>query len=396
MTDVTDSDYGLDQLFPQILGRSPYITTDPAQADYFYVDAWMFWPHASNDIREVVEEIKKKGPWWARKGGRDFIFVITADIARCNGYHHKEVENAIFVHYFGGKIHGTEFFGGSPADRNGAELDRLMIMSDRISFKEISSSSPTIASPRPYGLDFQTCHRPQDIVVPLTLFERTPQVDCHHSHYKGTPNSKLDAVYDRQNTPHTGRTINLLFAGLVYMERPEYSLGARQTVLALFKHREAELNFSLNSGHDGNYFANIKRSIFCLAAGGFGWGSRFKVALVRGCIPMQIQDGVRAEFEENLPIHEYSVRVPLQYAYTIPQIIKTMQENGKITEMQKKLECAWRLHWWRAPDGKAFDVVACILRRRIKGLDDKIHRVDFDGCTMTCIDGEEPMPLKIR
>lgn len=391
ISDITDSDYGLDQLFPQLLRSSQYTTKDPFEADFFYVDAWIFWPHARIDIREVVRALQAKGPWWDRKGGADFIFKISADLARCNGYHHMEVEKAIFLHHFGGSIHGTEFFGGlrSVVDRNGAELDRLLIMSDRLAAFNGGGA-------KPYGANFNICHRSfQDIVVPMGLFERTPRFDCHHCHYRGKPNAVLDATFDRPSPslPLASRWIKLLFAGPEIRERPEYSLGTRQTVLSLFKHREHELNFSLTSGHSGDFFGNMKRSIFCLAAAGFGWGARFKIGLVRGCIPLIMQDGVKVEFEENLPIYEYSVRIPLSFAYALPELIQALIDTGRVAKMQKNLDCAWRLHTWRQPDGRAMEVVACVLRRRSRGLDGSVHVVDFNSCSMTCIQGEEPLLL---
>jgi hypothetical protein len=50
--------YSCHQIFPEILKASPYITTNPEEADYFYADAWIFWPHALNPIDEIVAAIK--------------------------------------------------------------------------------------------------------------------------------------------------------------------------------------------------------------------------------------------------------------------------------------------------------------------------------------------------
>lgn len=35
--DISDSFYGLDQLFPELLNASPYITNNSSEADFFYV-----------------------------------------------------------------------------------------------------------------------------------------------------------------------------------------------------------------------------------------------------------------------------------------------------------------------------------------------------------------------
>lgn len=39
---------------------------------------------------------------------------------------------------------------------------------------------------------------------------------------------------------------------------------------------------------------HLSKSIFCLAAAGWGWGGRMKVAVTRGCIPVIVQVGCDA------------------------------------------------------------------------------------------------------
>ena len=66
--------------------------------------------------------------------------------------------------------------------------------------------------------------------------------------------------------------------------------------------------------------------------------------------------------------------------------------NSQLLTHQENLKCAWRLHFWRPPHGRAFEVVACDLRRRKLGLKG-LMAVDFKACTLTCVPGEAPMPL---
>ncbi len=51
------------------------------------------------------------------------------------------------------------------------------------------------------------------------------------------------------------------------------------------------------------------------------------------------------EFEEQLPLKEYAIRVPLWMVHKMPQILDVFISSGKAAEMQKALECTWRLHW---------------------------------------------------
>ena len=65
------------QLFPELLRASPYVTENPAEADYFYADAWIQWPHDTDNVHEIVAAIREHGPWFDRKNGSDHIFVMT-------------------------------------------------------------------------------------------------------------------------------------------------------------------------------------------------------------------------------------------------------------------------------------------------------------------------------
>lgn len=67
------------QLFPELLKASPYVTTNAEEADYFFADAWIFWPHALNYMDDVVAAIREKGPWFDRNNATDHIFVITGE-----------------------------------------------------------------------------------------------------------------------------------------------------------------------------------------------------------------------------------------------------------------------------------------------------------------------------
>ncbi len=57
------------------------------------------------------------------------------------------------------------------------------------------------------------------------------------------------------------------------------------------------------------------------------------------------QDGIRVEFEEQLPLKDYAIRVPTWLVHKLPQILEALIETGRVKKMQKVLECAWRLHW---------------------------------------------------
>lgn len=66
-----------------------------------------------------------------------------------------------------------------------------------------------------------------------------------------------------------------------------YSFGARQTLFRMFHGVEG---FQLRHKHShGSYWKDLSSSIFCVAAAGWAWGGRMKVAVTRGCIPVIVQ-----------------------------------------------------------------------------------------------------------
>ena len=51
--------------------------------------------------------------------------------------------------------------------------------------------------------------------------------------------------------------------------------------------------FMIRTKHSHNsYWHDLASSIFCVAAAGWAWGGRMKVAVTRGCIPVIVQVGL--------------------------------------------------------------------------------------------------------
>lgn len=83
---------------------------------------------------------------------------------------------------------------------------------------------------------------------------------------------------------------------------------------------------------------------------------------------------------------EYAIRVPLFLTHKLDKILKAFVKSGRAAKMQKNLECAWRLHWWTRPHGRAFELTMCELKRRLLG-GSRVN-VDFEKCAIECGDGE--------
>jgi len=162
-----------------------------------------------------------------------------------------------------------------------------------------------------------------------------------------------------------------------------YSWGGRQTIYRLHGHLPGYKIYTRHTPE--SYWKHLSTSVFCLAAAGWGWGGRMKVSVTRGCIPVIVQDGIKVEWEEQLPLKDYSIRVPIWLTHKLPDILDAFIKSGRVEKMQKVLECVWRLHWWRRPYGRAFELTMCELKRRKLG--SRIE-VDTDTCTIRCGDSK--------
>ncbi|KAG1678020.1 hypothetical protein FOA52_000816 [Chlamydomonas sp. UWO 241] len=376
--DVTDTFYGLEQLFPELLLASHHVTKNGNEADFFYVNAWLSFPKTT--VRDIVAALQEAGPWWDAKQGADHIFVHSGEKGRCDFTDTEQAIKSVLIHHFG-LLQNTHRPICNLDEVWGAHCDDEMIVSEAAMFG------------RPVIQD--ACHLPgQDIVVPPSTYEFHPGKP--HTWTAGTP-------YLNDSLKGLPRTDMLFYSGKIDLDAddPElsknqpwhdarYSLGARQSVYKMFKKAPGFLLLNHHS-HD-DYYSHLSTSVFCLATAGWGWGGRMKAAVTRGCIPVIVQDGILVEFEEQLPLKEYAIRVPLWMSHKLPPILAVFNNTGHVANMQKALECTWRLHWWRRPYGRAFEVVMCELKRRVLKAD-RI-KLDTDECTLDCGDGHRINLLK--
>jgi hypothetical protein len=62
---LRQSFYGLEFTFTDLLRDSPYITKDPALADYFYVPVLLYWG-LERDVGRIITEMRRVGCWPGR------------------------------------------------------------------------------------------------------------------------------------------------------------------------------------------------------------------------------------------------------------------------------------------------------------------------------------------
>jgi hypothetical protein len=70
--------------------------------------------------------------------------------------------------------------------------------------------------------------------------------------------------------------------------------------------------------------ADMRKSKFCLSPAGHGWGIRIVHAMATGCVPLIIQDGVHQPFDDVLPYHEFSLRLPQADIARLDDILRSV------------------------------------------------------------------------
>ena len=244
-------------------------THDPWEANLFYVPAFAY-AYSSNTgsphehVRRVLRFIRAEYPaLWARRGGRDHLVWATGDRGICPLP--ADLANLIWlVHY--APEHVEKGSGASfPLDSGADPLD----------------ASAT-----------GTCFRPEHGIV------MAPEKRM---------NARARATYgpDAEQLP---RDTLLFFAGDARPTDPHYSQGVRQRLFQLFNNTAATDILFARRVPDMDRV--MRSSKFCLAPTGHGWGTRLGLAMVNGCVPVIIQDGVHQVYDDLLPYDAFSVRIP--------------------------------------------------------------------------------------
>lgn len=70
-----------------------------------------------------------------------------------------------------------------------------------------------------------------------------------------------------------------------------------------------------------------------------------------------IQPDVKVEWEEQLPLFEYALRLPFYAIHKLGDILRDLVKKGRPAKMLQAMQCAWRFHYWQHPEGRAFDLV---------------------------------------
>ncbi|EFJ04733.1 glycosyltransferase-like protein [Selaginella moellendorffii] len=326
---------GAELAFLEGLLASPHRTMNGDEADYFFApvlgacaitradDA----PHFSMEkhmglrgyfsgelYKNAYMHIKEQYPFWNRSSGRDHIWLFPWDEGACSAP--KEIWNGTMLVHWGNtnskhKKSTTGYFADSWDDIP----------------KEWRGDHP--------------CYDPlKDIVLPAW---KNPD-----------PRSVAERFWSR---PREERKTLFYFNGNLGkgydFGRPEdrYSMGIRQRVAEEFgstpnNHgklgRQAAPDVVVTPQRSDDYAKELSSSRFCGVFPGDGWSGRMEDAVLHGCIPVIIQDGIHLPYESLLDYESFTVRVAED---KIPELI-TILRNISNAEVESKLEAVRGL-WQR-------------------------------------------------
>eukprot|EP00884_Botryococcus_braunii_P001012 jgi/Botrbrau1/10911/Bobra.0025s0084.1 len=410
--------YGAEEAIPVVLKEMGHVVEDPEDADLYFVHAWFYnamrsilarygwvcpghgWADSFSCILiHALQHIRKNFPFFDRSSGVDHIWPMTYDHGFCGfagagDMNLPEIAGGIIAAHWG--LSKPEF---SCTDKQRMQDGRCYDMKYRDQRSKLKGGwQPRLA-----------CYVPgKDILaVPVifdqgfganrsTILEGAPPILPPEKDPDWPPDTGQEVkcavpiiIKDRMPTPHMypnrHRDITAFFAGNIDLAGKRYSHGVRQALYVMYNQTSQHPGFMMLEGAP-NAFMWQTRARFCLALTGAGWGSRFKTAILCGCIPVVISDDVAVENNDVIDLRDISIRLPERYTYMVPEVLNYLEEHhaDMVEVMQRRIACAWRYWVWTLPYGRAGEAFVCSLRRKLVGHQALLPRMDWDSCTLHC------------
>ncbi|KAK9789922.1 hypothetical protein WJX73_004978 [Symbiochloris irregularis] len=389
--------YGAEKRIPEALQEAGYTAKNPSSADFMIVPAYFYAINGHKAMQLegaqvslqrqttniVLDYIRTQYPYWNASLGRDHIFTLTQDQGFCGfsqfGETHDEIANSVILSHWGLMVPETP----CSMEERLATFDKCHERAQVAALEALGHRSPLN----------HPCFTPKkDVVVPTAAWDdlhfiphqSKPAADDHVR--DDDPNSRVKVV----EAISAVKNHTLFFTGGVLEDQPEYSHGVRQIIYKLFKNESGFLLREKVKGIDPMgpevMFQEMGRSHFCLAADGFGWGVRLKLAIKLACIPLVVHDNVQVPFQDILPYQDFAIRIPPHMIYRLPEILQTvLADHQRVADMRSRLACAQTFFSWDASTGQAVHALACSLLKKVHGADAVVPVLDWQQCTLQCL-----------
>jgi hypothetical protein len=302
------------QLHERLLA-SRYRTTDPEEADFFYVPVSPMGQQNHYNAVRAARWVATQYPYWARRRGADHLYTWPWDFGACWVGGHPLLNASIQLSHFG--------------------LDTLM--------QEYACDCPMCAPSYTRG---------KDIVIP----------DTFEVNFKAQAPMFRPAADAKLAPPPPERSTRLFFSGGI--------TGPSRA--ALFAANLSGTGVRIVEGHVDLSQA-MASSVFCIAAPGAGFGTRTVLAIVFGCIPVSFVDAVHEPYEDIIDYSAFAVRIPQEQLPQLVDVIAAFTPE-QIAAKQAALACVARHFVWSSIHGAlgdedgsddAFEVLMYALRRKL-------------------------------
>ena len=322
--------FGLELALHEQLLASPHRTLEPESADFFFVPVyggcyisrffrptaihnlimygnqeWKAAPVRGNEFyRSALNWLRTAHPYWDRHGGRDHLFAFPHDEGACVAP--IELQNATLLTSWG----------------------RLQQRPQNATTTMVEHSWYVPAYVKNMYASLHCFDPRKDILMPV--FTSVKQI-FNSPHLHG---------YPKKLRPTTERSLLFHWRGQTLYHFPAYSFGIRQQLVTLFKHKRYEQQGVLVSdGHSPSYLQEMLDAKFCGVFPGNGWG-HVETPILLGCIPVIIQDGILAPWENVLNFSAFAVRLPRKDLPRLPTLLRAIPE-ARVREMQGALAKVW-------------------------------------------------------
>ncbi|PNH07817.1 putative glucuronoxylan glucuronosyltransferase F8H, partial [Tetrabaena socialis] len=267
-------------------------------------------PFLFNMITEAHEWLQQF-PWWSRRGGRDHIWLMAHDEGACYMPTHVFNASIVLTHWGRTELNHTS--------NTAYDADNYNLKTDLRGWKGADWQDKMAGHP---------CYLPdKHLVIPAF------KIPGHaiHSPLMGAPPLVRDLLLFFRGDLGSGR-------------KNHYSRGIRQKLFHLAHDGNWAERHKIYIGNSetvpGPYSEYLARSKFCLVAPGDGWSPRLEDAMLHGCVPLIVMDGVHAVFESILEYDSFSIRLPEADLARVPELLAAVPPE-RLLAYQRNLARVW-------------------------------------------------------
>lgn len=290
---------------------SPVRTTDPEEADFFYVPLYTtcdLITHQPNDVprvgrnfAEAMDGIIRDYPYWNRTNGRDHVYVFSQGFSARLAGDWERYSNGIFM------VHNGEF------------------------------TAPEY-----------TPHK--DLTIP-------PELKAYFSPFW---TEAADAVIHRSRRHLAQFGGQVLNVNISDHRGSNYSGGVRQYIQEHLSNREG---YKVTGVRSDSYVQDMKNSRFCLAPEGWHpWSPRPYYAVMMGCVPVIISEVQELAFEEFIDWDSFTVWIRPSDISKLDDILRSFSED-ELRRRRIAMKAVWRALWY-ADEGLAYQAILKSLHSR--------------------------------